>query len=60
MRKVDEEKIKKKKRVSSLPAVYRPNEDARTMMPERRTLERRTLVPITMMSQPYHIEVLLL
>ena len=30
---------------TSLPAVYCPNADARTTSPERRPLERRTLVP---------------
>ena len=61
MRKVDDgkrkekkkEKKRKKKRMAflvattSLPAVYRPNGYARTPTPERRPLERRTLVPIS-------------
>ena len=57
MRKVDDGKRKEKRKkrkekrmaffvaTTSLPAVYRPNGYARTAMPERRPLERRTLVP---------------
>ena len=51
----DGEKKKKRKRkekrmmflvaTTSLPAVYRPNGYARPATPERRPLERRTLVP---------------